>query len=386
LGRSSPNLPNLTFRSAHSKCALTLTRLPSRERCNRPSLCLHQLLILHCLQTGLLHVRRYTSRARWPKVMFSGPSLPTNSAPSPPTSPSRFGRGLTYLRNYTHHLHSRSGGDTSSPVSNPPPVTSSSPPAPSADKPAEAPPPQQSSPPTAGNGAWLPSQHGPISALTSAGSDRPQISIDTSPAQSAQTDLQAVEAMTRNSTVADQSPALLPSLPPPPQGNSSNQPLPSIRFVPHHDPRTHRPSLSFTAISRTLPNGDSVIRVGRYSERDGQPEPRGNAPSAAPVGFKSKVVSRRHCEFWCDNGQWYIRDVKSSSGTFLNHLRLSPPGVESKPWKVNDGDVVQLGIDFRGGEEMIFRCVKIRIECNRGWQKGLNPFKYVTVLLNHGLN
>ena len=58
-------------------------------------------------------------------------------------------------------------------------------------------------------------------------------------------------------------------------------------------------------------------------------------------------------------------------------MRLSPPGQESRAFAVNDGDVVQLGIDFRGGEEMIFRCVKIRVECNRGWQKGLNEFKYV---------
>jgi pSer/pThr/pTyr-binding forkhead associated (FHA) protein len=49
--------------------------------------------------------------------------------------------------------------------------------------------------------------------------------------------------------------------------------------------------------------------------------------------------------------------------------------VESKPWPLNDGDVVQLGIDFRGGEEPIFRCVKMRVEVNRGWQKGLNNFK-----------
>jgi pSer/pThr/pTyr-binding forkhead associated (FHA) protein len=166
--------------------------------------------------------------------------------------------------------------------------------------------------------------------------------------------------------------------PPPPQQTpspSTNQQVPSIRFVPHHDPRAHRPSLSFNAVSRTLPSGDAIIRVGRYSERDNITEPKPNIPSAAPVGFKSKVVSRRHCEFWCQNSQWFIRDVKSSSGTFLNHLRLSPPGVESKPWPVNDGDVVQLGIDFRGGEEMIFRCVKIRIEVNRGWQKAANPFK-----------
>lgn len=152
--------------------------------------------------------------------------------------------------------------------------------------------------------------------------------------------------------------------------------MPTIKFIPHQDPRSNKPSLAFTATSRTLPHEDCVIRVGRYSERDGQPNPPSHLPSAAPVGFKSKVVSRRHCELWCSKGQWYIKDVKSSSGTFLNHIRLSQPSIESRPFPVNDGDVVQLGIDFRGGEEMIFRCVKIRIECNRSWQKSLNQFKY----------
>lgn len=151
--------------------------------------------------------------------------------------------------------------------------------------------------------------------------------------------------------------------------------MPTIRLIPHQDPRSNRPSLAFPPTSRTLPHEDCVIRVGRYSERDTNPNPPPNLPSSAPVGFKSKVVSRRHCEFWCSNGQWYIKDVKSSSGTFLNHIRLSQPSVESKPFPVNDGDVVQLGIDFRGGEEMIFRCVKIRVECNRAWQKSLNHFK-----------
>lgn len=117
------------------------------------------------------------------------------------------------------------------------------------------------------------------------------------------------------------------------------------------------------------------MRVGRYSERDqNNTASHGQDAASLPVGFKSKVVSRRHCEFWCTDGQWYIKDVKSSSGTFLNHVRLSSPGVESRPYPVNDGDVVQLGIDFKGGEEVIFRCVKIRVECNRGWQKSLNSF------------
>ncbi|KFH41647.1 E3 ubiquitin-protein ligase-like protein [Hapsidospora chrysogenum ATCC 11550] len=152
--------------------------------------------------------------------------------------------------------------------------------------------------------------------------------------------------------------------------------LPSIRLSAFYDPHSTRPSLTFPPISRTLPTGTECIRVGRYSERDSQSMANApnNQPSAAPVGFKSKVVSRRHCEFWYENGKWYIKDVKSSSGTFLNHIRLSPPSQESKAFPVNDGDIIQLGIDFKGGEEMIFRCVKMRVELNRGWQNKLNSF------------
>lgn len=151
--------------------------------------------------------------------------------------------------------------------------------------------------------------------------------------------------------------------------------LPTIRFIPHVEARSSRPSLHFSTLSRTLKSPTASVRVGRYSERDqNNTAAYGQDASSLPVGFKSKVVSRRHCEFWCTDGQWYIKDVKSSSGTFLNHVRLSSPGVESRPYPVNDGDVVQLGIDFKGGEEVIFRCVKIRVECNRGWQKSLNSF------------
>lgn len=161
-------------------------------------------------------------------------------------------------------------------------------------------------------------------------------------------------------------------------GDPSPEMLPSIRFSAFYDPRSNRPSLSFTPMSRTLPTGKEVIKVGRYSERENHTPIPANAPSAAPVGFKSKVVSRRHCEFWFEDGKWYIRDVKSSSGTFLNHIRLSAPGTESKPFPINDGDIVQLGIDFKGGEEMIYRCVKMRIELNRGWQAKPNSFNVAT--------
>lgn len=156
---------------------------------------------------------------------------------------------------------------------------------------------------------------------------------------------------------------------------SSKSQLPTIRFYPHHELGARRQSLQFQAVSRTLPEHSSIIRVGRYSDRDTVPTTNPNAPSDAPVGFKSKVVSRKHCEFSYVDGTWHIKDVASSSGTFLNHIRLSQPNVESKLYPVKDGDIVQLGIDFRGGEEMIFRCVKIRLECNRPKHKRPNNFK-----------
>ena len=169
---------------------------------------------------------------------------------------------------------------------------------------------------------------------------------------------------------------------PEPQDAESKSPLPTIRFYPHQEIRTNgRQSLNFAPISRTLPSEHSIIRVGRYSEREGIPTANPTAPSDAPVGFKSKVVSRKHCEFSFIDGQWHIKDVASSSGTFLNHIRLSQPNTESRQFPIKDGDICQLGIDFRGGEEMIFRCVKIRIECNRAWQKKPNQFKYVLLSL-----
>jgi len=186
----------------------------------------------------------------------------------------------------------------------------------------------------------------------------------------------AGDTPTRRITSSTESVASESVASPPVQATSTDKKeAPTIRFIPHHEPRASRPSLTFPIVTRTIAAAGQRVKVGRYSERDQAADSQASAKTAAPVGFKSKVVSRRHCELWCDNGQWFIKDVKSSSGTFLNHVRLSSPGMESRAFPLNDGDIVQLGIDFKGGEEVIFRCVKIRIECNRGWQKSLNQFK-----------
>ncbi|CAG8503582.1 2501_t:CDS:2 [Ambispora gerdemannii] len=136
---------------------------------------------------------------------------------------------------------------------------------------------------------------------------------------------------------------------------------PSIRIVPHIEgPR----SLHFDIIEREVPES-SIIKIGRFTDKAHVPN---------RVTFKSKVVSRGHAEIWCENGKFFIRDTKSSSGTFLNHVRLSSPSQESKPHPLKDGDVVQLGVDYQGGTEEIYRCVKMRIELNRSWQRKINHF------------
>lgn len=38
--------------------------------------------------------------------------------------------------------------------------------------------------------------------------------------------------------------------------------------------------------------------------------------------------------------QIFIKDVKSSNGTFINGERLSPEGVESEPFELKNDDIV----------------------------------------------
>jgi pSer/pThr/pTyr-binding forkhead associated (FHA) protein len=101
-----------------------------------------------------------------------------------------------------------------------------------------------------------------------------------------------------------------------------------------------------------------------------------NAQNTNKLAFKSKVVSRAHAEVWCEaGGKFFIKDTKSSSGTFLNHMRLSAPNAESRPFPLKDGDVLQLGVDYQGGTEEIYKCVKMRVEVGREWQSQANAFK-----------
>ncbi|PRT55290.1 E3 ubiquitin-protein ligase DMA2 [Wickerhamiella sorbophila] len=147
---------------------------------------------------------------------------------------------------------------------------------------------------------------------------------------------------------------------------SAREPF-SIRFVPVIDHSISTSLRFFKPIERRLAK-DSVFRVGRVeSYHEG-------LPKIEPVVFRSKVVSRLHAEIALKDGKWYVRDIQSSSGTFLNNTRLSPANKMSQDCPLDNGDVLQFGINFRGGHEEAFQCIKVRIELDYSWQHTISDF------------
>ncbi|KAG0337160.1 hypothetical protein BG004_007756 [Podila humilis] len=95
---------------------------------------------------------------------------------------------------------------------------------------------------------------------------------------------------------------------------------------------------TFALKSLDLPE-HSRVKIGRQTGVTTAPNPTNGY-------FDSKVLSRVHAEVWSENGKVFIRDLKSSNGTFLNGKRLCPENVESEPFILNQGDSLEFGIDI----------------------------------------
>ncbi|KAH9050284.1 hypothetical protein EDB84DRAFT_596234 [Lactarius hengduanensis] len=101
-------------------------------------------------------------------------------------------------------------------------------------------------------------------------------------------------------------------------------PLPALYLYPLND--------SFIPKHIHLPQGQR-IKIGRQTNAK-------TAPGERNGFFDSKVLSRQHAEVWEESGKIYIKDVKSSNGTFINGERLSAEGAESEPFELKTGDIV----------------------------------------------
>ncbi|KAF1958797.1 factor arrest protein 10 [Byssothecium circinans] len=108
----------------------------------------------------------------------------------------------------------------------------------------------------------------------------------------------------------------------------------------------------------TVPYYPEVLKIGRQTNNR-------TIPSPANGFFDSKVLSRQHAEVWSDrNGKIWIRDVKSSNGTFVNGQRLSPENRDSDPHELREQDMLELGIDIVSEDQktIVHHKVAARVE------------------------
>ncbi|KAL5632706.1 hypothetical protein ACGC1H_005604 [Rhizoctonia solani] len=100
--------------------------------------------------------------------------------------------------------------------------------------------------------------------------------------------------------------------------------------------------LNDTFVPKQIALGGGVrVKIGRQTNAKTVPGERNGY-------FDSKVLSRQHAEVWEENGKIFIKDVKSSNGTFINGDRLSAESVESEPCELKSEDIVEFGIDIVG--------------------------------------
>ncbi|CCM06360.1 uncharacterized protein FIBRA_08617 [Fibroporia radiculosa] len=126
-------------------------------------------------------------------------------------------------------------------------------------------------------------------------------------------------------------------------------PLPALYLYPLND--------SFIPKHISLLNNQRV-KIGRQTNAKTVPAERNGY-------FDSKVLSRQHAEVWEESGKIYIKDVKSSNGTFINGERLSAEGLESEPFELKTDDIVEFGIDIVGEDNktIVHHKVAARVVC-----------------------
>jgi len=108
----------------------------------------------------------------------------------------------------------------------------------------------------------------------------------------------------------------------------------------------------------TVPFAPDLLRIGRQTNAKTVPTPMNGF-------FDSKVLSRQHAEIWAEkDGKIWIRDVKSSNGTFVNGKRLSLENRESEPHVLREQDVLELGIDIVSEDQktVVHHKVAARVE------------------------
>ena len=216
-------------------------------------------------------------------------------------------------------------------------------------------------------GLWPSSKAEPVSGLTTA---RPQALPTPSSGQSAASTMNAMH----------QPSPILPSqnrLQSQPQQNGSRTDPSSSSADPPAILALLPMTGTFERKQIVVPYFPEVLRIGRQTNAK-------TVPTAVNGYFDSKVLSRQHAEVWAErNGKIWIRDVKSSNGTFVNGNRLSPENRDSEPHELREQDTLELGIDIVSEDQksIVHHKVSAKVELAGIYP---NPPSLLEMELNHG--
>ncbi|XP_019848758.1 PREDICTED: sarcolemmal membrane-associated protein-like [Amphimedon queenslandica] len=122
--------------------------------------------------------------------------------------------------------------------------------------------------------------------------------------------------------------------------SSNGESVPKIVLIPHS--RSHPFAQRECVLSEPL-------KVGRPVDK--------KKISQNNLIFDCRVLSRNHALIWFENGKFFIKDTKSSNGTFVNECRLSPSGEESSPTEMRTRDIVQFGVNVNVEKKVTHGCI-----------------------------
>lgn len=207
-------------------------------------------------------------------------------------------------------------------------------------------------------GLWPPAKSEPVAGVTNARSQAVSSSPFVNGASTASSAMSAIQ----QSSPTPQS----PHLPQSPQQNGlnpgfngSNDPPAILTLVPLNG--------TFEKKQIIVPYFPEVLRIGRQTNAKTAPTPMNGY-------FDSKVLSRQHAEIWADRrGKIWIRDIKSSNGTWVNNQRLSPENRDSEPHELRENDTLELGIDIVSEDQKTIVHHKVSARVEHAGIYGANP-------------
>jgi len=106
-------------------------------------------------------------------------------------------------------------------------------------------------------------------------------------------------------------------------------------------PRARRGSKNAGAAEPTVPPGPSMVVVHEEGSKPRSVPVSGNMvlgrAAECELALDDTYISQQHARLFAKDGSWYVEDLGSTNGTFVNDQRLASPAM------VQPGDRVRVG-------------------------------------------